>query len=111
MDNTNTLLKELENLNIDTPRKDNLKTDFELGDTSDNESDEFDEIINRQSCKLPIRGEIPGSSPRPTAQSPFLSEDDDWECGRCPPGQRLGPIGQDNDEIEIQVKSKMIPSL
>ena len=77
--------------------------------------DEFDEIAQRSSAaKLepPDRREVPGRSPRPSTVSPSRlgcgdcdeedqDEDDDWDTGGQPPSSmRLGPIGQDNDEME-----------
>ena len=96
MDNTNSLLRELDNLHITTPTKHDVETvqfDHDFKDT-DTESDEFDEIMNRQSVKklehgyLGDRREIPGSSPRLSAHSPFLSEDDEWDGSGCPPGNK-----------------------
>ena len=64
----------------------------------DSDSDDFDEIMLRSTSHLGCdRREVPGSSPRPSVQSPYLSEDEDWHGGH-PPGQRLGPIGQDNED-------------
>ena len=77
--------------------------------------DEFDEIAQRSTAaKLepPDRREVPGRSPRPSTVSPSRlgcgdcdeedqDEDDDWDTGGQPPSSmRLGPIGQDNDEME-----------
>ena len=60
-------------------------------DENESESnDEFDEIIKRDRSGLTLETrEVPGSSP-------LLSEDEDFELR--PPGKRLGPIGQDNDD-------------
>ena len=53
-------------------------------------NEEFDEIIKRDRPGLTLESrEVPGSSP-------LFSEDDDFELR--PPGKRLGPIGQDNDD-------------
>ena len=53
-------------------------------------NEEFDEIIKRDRLGISLeRREVPGSSP-------LFSEDDDFESR--PPGKRLGPIGQDNDD-------------
>ena len=100
---SDSLLNEIENFQQNqSPAREVTK---QVADDAGDSEDEFDEIINRQSHKLSsvkisseMRREVPGSSPRPLTQSPFLSEDDDWESGVRPPGLRLGPVGQDHDD-------------
>ena len=100
---SDSLLNEIENFQQNqSPAREVTK---QVVDDAGDSEDEFDEIINRQSHKLSsvkisseMRREVPGSSPRPLTQSPFLSEDDDWESGVRPPGLRLGPVGQDHDD-------------
>ena len=101
---TNSLLTEIENFNLDTKPSGNTQDQDLLPvnyDDIDIDSDEFDEIINRKVSSLETdRREVPGRSPRPSAVSPF-SEDDDWEArGQPPTGMRLGPIGQEHEEPE-----------
>ena len=102
---TNSLLNEIENFHLDTSQ-DLTSVNY---DDIDIESDEFDEIINRKVSSIDTeRREVPGRSPRPSAVSPFPSEDDDWEAGDQPPsGMRLGPIGQENEEPEAVADTKM----
>ena len=105
---SDSLLNEIENFQQNQSPATEVTKQVDDDDAGDSE-DEFDEIINRQSHKLSSvkisseislgeRREVPGSSPRPLTQSPFLSEDDDWETGVRPPGLRLGPVGQDHDD-------------
>ena len=80
--------------------------------TESGTDDEFDEIGKRgvPRLKLEMEREVPGSSPRPASRSPrpasssprpasrsptVCSEDED--CGLRPVGQRLGPVGQDQE--------------
>ena len=108
---TNSLLTEIENFNLDTKPSGNCQNQ-DLPpvnyDDIDIDSDEFDEIINRKVSSLePDRREVPGRSPRPSAVSPF-SEDDDWEArGQPPTGMRLGPIGQEHEEQEAGSMNKI----
>lgn len=110
---SDSLLNEIEifQKNSNSPQREVAKAvdDSEvLGESED----EFDEIINRQSIKLSAmslgeRREVPGSSPRPLTHSPFSqSEDDEWGCEGRPPGQRLGPIGQDNEEEARELEAE-----
>ena len=80
-------------------------------DSASESNDEFDEIMNRDALKLNLRemhGAIPGSSPRLSSreieQSPFYSEDEDFD-GR-PPGRRLAPLGQDNEAEDRELEEK-----
>ena len=95
-----TLLEEIESFERESksPEKSVRCEDCESGSET---NDEFDEIIKRRAAvSLSELGkrEIPGSSPRP----PLFSEDEDFEPR--PPGKRLGPIGQDNDEEVREVR-------
>ena len=93
------------NMNFQSEEETDLYTGSRklVDDSASESNDEFDEIINRDTLKLNLRemrGAIPGSSPRLSsreiAQSPFCSEDEEFE-GR-PPGRRLAPLGQDNED-------------
>jgi len=82
-----------------------------IDDSTSESNDEFDEIMNRDVLKLNLRemhGAIPGSSPRLSsreiAQSPFYSEDEEYD-GR-PPGRRLAPLGQDNEAQDRELEEK-----
>ena len=125
---TNESTRDKLSTNVDTAlaARDNLSTNDDAAlaardKLSTNEDaacsgDEFDEIAQRSSAaKLepPDRREVPGRSPRPSTVSPSRlgcgdceeeedqDEDDDWDTGGQPPSSmRLGPIGQDNDEME-----------
>ena len=87
-----TLLEEIESFERES-RSPCKKVDCDYTDSGSETNDEFDEIITRRG---EVVREVPGSSPRPRDQSPTFSEDDDLEPR--PPGKRLGPIGQDNEE-------------
>ena len=60
------------------------------GTESESGDEEFEEIMRRDRLGLSLEvREVPGSSP-------LFSEDDDFELR--PPGKRLGPVGQDNED-------------
>eukprot|EP00091_Calanus_sinicus_P018864 TRINITY_DN4464_c0_g1_i1.p1 TRINITY_DN4464_c0_g1~~TRINITY_DN4464_c0_g1_i1.p1 ORF type:complete len:198 (-),score=62.38 TRINITY_DN4464_c0_g1_i1:914-1507(-) len=82
-----------------------------IDDSASESNDEFDEIMNRDVLKLNLRdmhGAIPGSSPRLSSreieQSPFYSEDEDFDVR--PPGRRLAPLGQDNEAEDRELEEK-----
>ena len=84
-----TLLEEIESFERES--KSPLKVAAGVCEETESESnEEFDEIIKRDRLGLGLESrEVPGSSP-------LLSEDDDFELR--PPGKRLRPIGQDNED-------------
>ena len=109
------LLADIEKLKLDSNvevESSQFVTSKNINDDSASESnDEFDEIMNRDVLKLNLRemhGAIPGSSPRLSsreiAQSPFYSEDEDFDIR--PPGRRLAPLGQDNEAEDRELEEK-----
>lgn len=107
------LLSDIENLKINSQigSSSNVITKDIIDDSASESNDEFDEIMNRDVLKLNLRemhGAIPGSSPRLSsreiAQSPFYSEDEDFDIR--PPGRRLAPLGQDNEAEDRELEEK-----
>eukprot|EP00092_Neocalanus_flemingeri_P067438 GFUD01082319.1.p1 GENE.GFUD01082319.1~~GFUD01082319.1.p1 ORF type:complete len:634 (-),score=187.67 GFUD01082319.1:90-1991(-) len=109
------LLSDIESLNLNTTTREGSSNNVPfkdiIDDSASESNDEFDEIMNRDVLKLDLtkmHREIPGSSPRLSsreiAQSPFYSEDEDFD-GR-PPGRRLAPLGQDNEAEDRELEEK-----
>jgi len=105
---------DIESLQINKKPEDeakNLPAKDNIYDSASESNDEFDEIMNRDVLKLNLADmhrEVPGSSPRLSSreimQSPFYSEDEDFD-GR-PPGRRLAPLGQDNEAEDRELEEK-----
>jgi len=107
------LLSDIENLKINSQigSSSNVITKDIIDDSASESNDEFDEIMNRDVLKLNLAGmhrEIPGSSPRLSSremvQSPFYSEDEDFDVR--PIGRRLAPLGQDNEAEDRELEEK-----
>jgi len=109
------LLSDIENLKLDSKSGEGsinyVTSKTAIDDSASESNDEFDEIMNRDVLKLNLAGmhrEIPGSSPRlqsrEIGQSPFYSEDEDFDIR--PPGRRLAPLGQDNEAEDRELEEK-----